>query len=80
MNHLSEEELIAHFYGEDANRAATRQHLDGCAECSIAFAEIESDLGVLKAVEAPARDEAYGRRHQRRPRSRSRPGRAGART
>jgi hypothetical protein len=61
MNHLSEEELIAHFYGEDANRAATRQHLDGCAECSIAFAEIESDLGVLKAVEAPARDEAYGR-------------------
>lgn len=62
MEHLSEERLIAHHYGdEDAHsRAQAEQHLAACPACARQLAEISALLGAVTAPEAPARDEAYG--------------------
>ena len=62
MEHLSEERLIAHHYGdEDARaRAAAEQHLATCKDCAQQLAEISALLGAVTPPEAPARDEAYG--------------------
>lgn len=61
MNHLSEEELIAHAYAEDDSNAV-QQHLVACAECAKAYISLGSDLADMKFAEAPARDAAYGHR------------------
>jgi hypothetical protein len=61
MNHLSEEELIAHAYAEDDSNAV-QQHLLACAECAKAYSSLGSDLADMKIAEAPARDAAYGHR------------------
>ncbi len=61
MKHLSEEELIAQAYGE-GDKAAAEWHLEGCAECSKAYAALESDLAEMKFAEPPERDAFYGER------------------
>jgi len=61
MNHLSEEELIAHAYAEDDSNAV-QQHLLACAECAKAYSALGSDLADIKFAEAPPRDSAYGHR------------------
>jgi hypothetical protein len=61
MNHLSEEELIAHAFAEEASNAA-QQHLAACAECAKAYSSVGSDLADMKFAAAPARDAAYGHR------------------
>ena len=61
MNHLSEEELIAHAYAEDDSNAV-QQHLMACAECAKAYSALGSDLADMKFADAPARDAAYGHR------------------
>jgi hypothetical protein len=61
MMHLSEEDLIAHAYGE-GEIAAVKRHLEKCAECSNAYAAIESDLADMKFAEPPAREADYGQR------------------
>jgi anti-sigma factor RsiW len=62
MEHLSEERLIAHHYGdEDArSRAQAEQHLAACPACAAQLTEISALLGVVVAPEPPARDDAYG--------------------
>jgi hypothetical protein len=59
MTHLSEEELIAHAYGE-GEMAAAKRHREGCAECSNSYTAIESDLADMKFAEPPGRDAGYG--------------------
>jgi hypothetical protein len=61
MNHLSEEELIAHAYAEDESNDV-QQHLSACAECARAYSSLGSDLTDMKFAAAPARDAAYGYR------------------
>jgi hypothetical protein len=61
MNHLSEEELVAHAYAEGDNHSV-QQHLQACAECAKAYHTLGSDLADMKFAEAPARDAAYGHR------------------
>jgi hypothetical protein len=61
MMHLSEEELIAHAYGE-GDTATVKRHLGGCAECSNTYTALESDLAEMKFAEPPARDAGYGER------------------
>jgi hypothetical protein len=61
MNHLSEEQLIAHAYAEDGNHSV-QQHLQECAECAKAYSGLGSDLADLKFSDAPPRDAAYGHR------------------
>ena len=60
MNHLSKEELIEQYYSKGTGGAG--QHLEACAQCAEAYAELRSDLEAMKFSEPPARDAAYGER------------------
>ena len=61
MNHLTEEELVAHAYDED-DKDAVEQHLKACAECSETYTALRSDLAEMKFEDVPARDAFYGNR------------------
>lgn len=52
MNHLQEEILIAHFYGEAEDSARVGSHLAACGECATAFAALQRDLAEMKRMEA----------------------------
>ena len=62
MMHLTEEEMIVQVYGEGENTAAVKRHLEACAACAEAFAELQRDLAEVDRVDAPARDAQYGER------------------
>jgi hypothetical protein len=61
MNHLSKEELIEQYYSKEPGSGAGK-HLDACADCGEAYAELRSDLDAMKFRETPVRDAAYGER------------------
>ena len=60
--HLTEEQLVAHHYGDDGprERAWSQQHIAGCAECAGRLAGLRAFLGAVVAPEAPERGESYG--------------------
>jgi hypothetical protein len=58
MNHLTEDELVERYYGEDSPEGA--EHLETCSECGRAYAALKSDLNEVAAVEPPPRDQRYG--------------------
>jgi hypothetical protein len=57
MTHCSDEDLILHYYGEDATPAA---HLAACATCAGRYRELEAMLQALFSVEVPGRGDQYG--------------------
>jgi len=59
MKHLSEEDLIEHYYS--AGDASTESHLKMCEECAEAYAALDRDLTELKVAEPPARNPLYGK-------------------
>ena len=65
--HLTEEQLVAHHYGDDAvgadggrERAGAQAHLADCAECAARLAGLAAFLSAVAAPEPPARAETYG--------------------
>jgi hypothetical protein len=60
MKHLSEEELIEHYYGMGRGAKASARHLEACPECAEAFAALRRDLAEMEFAEPPVRGEAYG--------------------
>lgn len=60
MKHLTEEEMIEHYYSEDFYKAETEMHLQACKQCSQAYAELGKLLGSVRAPEAPVRGPEYG--------------------
>lgn len=60
MKHLSDEELIEHYYEESARGADAERHLKACAACARSFAELRRDLDGVKPPAPPARGEGYG--------------------
>jgi hypothetical protein len=60
MNHLSEEELILHYYGEEGDAFAAGQHLDQCDECRAHYSGLQRVLNVVDSLPVPARGEEYG--------------------
>jgi hypothetical protein len=62
VTHYSEEDLILHFYGEDAGRRRREisQHVDECASCAAVYRELAATLQLLEAPEVPERGEQYG--------------------
>ena len=60
MNHLSEEELILHYYSEESDVFAAEQHLDQCDECRAHYSSLQRVLNVVDTLPEPARDENYG--------------------
>ncbi|HUN83641.1 MAG TPA: hypothetical protein VMU48_04645 [Terracidiphilus sp.] len=58
MKHLTEDELIDRYYGDD--RANAAQHLENCPDCAHAYAALEADLADLRPVATPLRNASYG--------------------
>jgi len=60
--HLTEEQLVAHHYGDDSGRerATAEKHLAACAECAARLGELRAFLSAVIAPEAPERAQAYG--------------------
>ena len=61
MKHLSEEELIEHYYEEDARKADSERHLKACAACSESYAELQKVLDGVRPLTPPVRNEGYGK-------------------
>ena len=60
MKHLTEEEMIEHYYSEDLYKADAEIHLQACKQCSQSYAELDKLLGSVRASEPPARSVHYG--------------------
>ena len=60
MKHLTEEELVDHYYGEAVNSADIESHLHVCNVCAETYATLQHDLASIKSPVVPARDAAYG--------------------
>lgn len=60
MNHLSEEQLILHYYGEEGLDSA-EAHLDECPDCRAAYHGLQRVLNSLDAAPVPDRGPDYGR-------------------
>jgi hypothetical protein len=61
MNHLTDEQLIEHFFAEGTNRVVTETHIRVCGRCEQVYEEISNVLSV-RAPEPPAREPGYGKR------------------
>ena len=61
MKHLTEDELIERYYGEDLDLPDRSRHLEMCRECGRAYAALKADLDEIAPLEAPYRDEAYSK-------------------
>jgi hypothetical protein len=60
IDHLSEEELILHYYSEEDDAFAAEQHLDQCGECRAHYASLQRVLNVVDSLPVPVRGEQYG--------------------
>jgi hypothetical protein len=66
MNHLSEEQLILHYYGEPGepgepgDTLARERHLEACGECRALYASLQRVLNVVDALPVPERSADYG--------------------
>ncbi len=53
MNHLSEEQIVLHYYGDAEESAEIERHLAACAECRAEFARVQSMLRQIEPIEVP---------------------------
>lgn len=53
MKHLSEEEIVLHYYGDADDEAQVRQHLAECSACRAEFERLQSLLGSVPPMEVP---------------------------
>ncbi|MBZ5626612.1 MAG: hypothetical protein LAQ69_49215 [Acidobacteriia bacterium] len=60
MNHLSEEQLILHYYGEEGDTLAAEQHLDACEGCRALYGSLQRVLNIVDSLPIPPRDAEYG--------------------
>jgi len=60
MNHLTEYQLIEHYYGESENPTRTATHLRECTDCADAFATLTRELSEIQSITPPERSADYG--------------------
>ncbi|HEY6376347.1 MAG TPA: hypothetical protein VIX90_12565 [Edaphobacter sp.] len=60
MNHLTEEQLVEHYYGESPQPTRIDRHLHECSECATTYATLRNDLAAIEPITPPARDAQYG--------------------
>ena len=60
MKHLSEQDLILHYYGETTDGAG--EHIEECAACRGSFEELARVLGAMDKLDTPEPTEGYERR------------------
>ncbi|HEY2171061.1 MAG TPA: hypothetical protein VGJ30_15655 [Candidatus Angelobacter sp.] len=53
MNHLSEEQIVLHYYGDADEAAEVERHLAACPECRAEFARVQSTLRQIEPLEVP---------------------------
>ena len=54
-NHLTEEQLVLHYYGEEGDTLAAEQHLEGCEECRHVYVSLQRVLNVVDSLPIPER-------------------------
>jgi hypothetical protein len=59
MTHLTEEELILHYYGEESETLALEQHLDHCESCRHLYGSLQRVLNVVDSAPVPERGPEY---------------------
>lgn len=59
MKHLSEEQIVLHFYGDADNKAGVSQHLAECAACRSEFERVQSLLQQIEPIEVPEPSAAF---------------------
>ena len=81
VKHLTEEQLVSHYYGDLGNPLEAVKHLESCEACRAHFAALDSDLSLMKVAMIPDRPDDYGRRIWQRlqPRLEDKPVRSGSR-
>lgn len=61
MQHMTEEQLVAHFYGDDeASGAQSLNHLRDCVECARQLETLRGVLALVDEAPVPERGEDYG--------------------
>ena len=64
MNHLTEEQLILYYYGEevpcDDSQSPAAQHLADCDACRETYGSLQRILNVLDGIPTPERSPEYG--------------------
>jgi hypothetical protein len=60
MNHLNEEQLILHYYGEEGETLAVEQHLEECGDCRTVYVSLQQVLNVVDSLPIPERGPEYG--------------------
>jgi hypothetical protein len=62
VKHLSEEQLVLHYYGELEKPLEAVQHLESCDACRARSAALDRELSLLNTATIPDRPDDYGRR------------------
>jgi len=60
MQHLTEEQLVAHYYRDDDALAEANEHLASCATCSAELDAITRVLALVSDAPVPERSDDYG--------------------
>jgi hypothetical protein len=60
MKHLTEEEMIGHYYSEDLCKTEVEIHLQACQQCARAYEEFGGLLRTLRSPAVPLRSSEYG--------------------
>lgn len=58
-DHLAEEQLTLHYYGDSDDHAAVEQHLADCADCRAEYQALQRVLNSVDAFPVPDRPETY---------------------
>ena len=53
MNHLSEEQIVLHYYGDAEEASEVERHLAACPDCRAEFARVQSTLKQIEPLEVP---------------------------
>jgi hypothetical protein len=59
MNHLNEEQLVFHYYGEPDDRVVAEAHLAACPECRAAYQSLQRVLNVVEGASIPEPKSGY---------------------
>ena len=59
MNHLTEEQLILHYYGEEGDPLAMEAHLDHCEDCRARYNAYQRVLNVVDSLPVPEISPSY---------------------
>ena len=60
MNHLSEEQLILHYYGEEGDSLSAERHLEECEACRRLYGGVQRVLNVVDSMPIPELAAEYG--------------------